>query len=186
LQIDCGKDLRLAHALTREIWINVFGLTNRTNYKFESKDILPLDEIVDSPAYPRLTEEEIQKRQREDAARQLADTKRRSRLMGANFGCLIGIVGLTIFVSMIGLSTTALAALGDSPDWSVTIGTVTASGSTASLVFFALYLFSYPILAFCRNTDLRIPSRAEATFRIVAQTIAVALPVSVVAVWIGA
>lgn len=190
LQVDCGKDTDRAYALAREVWFNIFGLTDQTKYRYTSGDISPYDGLVNSPDYASLTKEEKRERQV-----QFLKEQQRTR-SGENpslfgLGCLFyAIIESARFISIPALPISTLLAIGDPADWSMAVGTVTVAGSTASLCFFLVFLASGLISSFydpSQTTNERIRNSIGIySVGAVFMLIMVSLPTAVVAVWIGA
>lgn len=178
LKIDCGQDIEAATALFRYAWLEVFGLRKFAKFKIEENDVLDLDELIDRPDYRRYSKTEY------DERRQATNEKamREFRLQELSFTLMASllIMGIGAGTASLGLAISTLAAIGEPPDWSLTIGPVTAAGSSANWKLLLLYLLMVPGSAF-----LKLGSAKRNYGRSALHFFMLALPVAVVAIWIG-
>lgn len=182
--IDCGMDAGRAWALASAIWTDLFGLSDSTRCKYEGNDILEFDDLVDSPAYPRYSREEAQKHAMRDIERQ---TGRPLPSCSYALGATTTVVAF--MVASVGLPAATLLSIGSPPDWTMHLGSLSASGHSTSLTFWVIYLMSLAAL-------VGFPSRTEKSeserqwvskiLRLFFRFIGAALPIAVVVVWIGA
>jgi len=188
LQVDCGNDTERAYALAREIWFNIFGLADNAKYQYDHHDILRFDELVDSPDFPRFTEEEIAKRSLEESRRRLGNLKRRDNPFGMPNYIIRIFLGVSFFasvVSMIGLPIATLGSTGEPPDWILTVGTIRFTGASSSLVWFVIYAISVPATFLLRRNDNGNGQVPQDYLHLVMRPITLAMPTAVVTVWIG-
>lgn len=161
------------------VWLEILGLSKFAKYKIEEHDVLDLDEIIDRPNYRRYTEMEKDVRQR--AANEKTWREVGLQEFGYAFAAFLLILGIGAGVASLGLTISTLAAIGKPPEWFITIGPVTAAGSSANWNFFLLYLIMLPGTAF-----LKLRGAQESYGRSGIHFFMLALPVAVVAIWIGA
>jgi len=179
LRIDCGQNIQIASALFRHAWLNVFGLRKFTKYNFDETDILDLDELVDRPDYRRYTKTEYDDRRH--AANQNAVRERGLQEFGCMFAAFFMLLAIGAGLASLGLAISTLAAIGEPPEWSLTIGPVTAAGSSASWKFLLFYLIVVPGSGF-----IKLSGAQKNYARGGLHFFMLALPVAVVALWIGA
>ena len=188
--VDCRKDAGQARDLARKIWVDFFGLSEDAMCQRESENLLDYDDLVDGPDYRRPSPERIHEIRNLELARITKEVKRRTGKPGLSLVGSVYLFALFVvwFVSAFGLTISTLNSTGAPPEWSIEIANIALGGGQASLAFFLLFLFS-SVEMFRSALRLGRFGRKykwhEKFARVSLRLAVVALPVSVVLVWLG-
>lgn len=137
LWVDCGHDLDKALNLATRIWTKIFRLTVQAPCVVKLRACDVWCDLVDSPNHDlTISIRTYNQRQKQEGG---------FTIFGAFLGAALVLMLLT---ALFGLPIATIASLGAPPDWSLGLGSMTASGSTGSLTFACLFLASYAAIQF--------------------------------------
>jgi hypothetical protein len=143
--VDCGWNADNAFRFAREIWTNCSGLTEQASYQLSTEGISESFDTIDRPGRPAPTEKAINAR----------------RLRGFR-----GFLSIVCAASWIILPIETLLSVGAPPEWTVALGTIAAGGSTAGLVYLAIYVISLVALLIANRLDSEPKPKFEGLHRI--------------------
>ena len=182
LVIGCEQDPDRAFNLALKIWTEYFGLPLRARFKLATFDLSYHDELIDSPAHPRISLKEMSGRQRHQLYQKILEPTGLS-IADANFALVLVIAQI---VAMIAVSIATALSATEPPDWSFSLGGVTFGGSTSSLAFFAGHLCASAGVLWLRY-KFKLPgqkmSRLEDLYFAGLRSLDYALPIAVILVW---
>jgi len=174
LIVNCGQDIVLARSLPQTIWTEVFGLSL---------------EVRPRTPYYRLTllTDVTRHAGQEPHSFKLGWLRNNGIDLPSQPPILLsGLWFLFWFIIFLGLPISQLYNVGETPDWSLTLGQFNLSGTTGSLVFFCFYVAgSFRRLYF--RTRLREPRTwFDATIMLVwSCVITITVPISAIIIWTG-
>ncbi len=191
LLIDCEQDVDRAYDLALTIWTKIFHLSIDNWYDRDLRGISIFDELVDSPDHPglRMSPEDYGSVNYDDMKRILREQ------VALSPGDLVQVMvfGVLTHISLIGLPIATLLSAGDPPDWTLALGDIILGGSTASLVFFLIYVFAFLMLrGFIdekKKFKERLASKESPRARLyypMWRFIITTLPIAVILIWAGA
>ncbi len=191
LLIDCEQDVDLAYDLAVMIWTKVYHLSTESRYDRDMRGISIFDDLIDSPDHPGL------KMSPEDYGRVSYDDMKRilreQMALSPRDLFQVMVFGVLARISLIGLPIATLLSAGDPPDWTLALGDINLGGSTASLVFFLIYVFSFLMLRGIidekKKFKERLASNESPCARIYSRMwrfITITLPIAVILIWAGA
>ena len=189
LLIDCKQDVDRAYDLALTIWTKLFRLSPDNWYDRKIQDISFQDELIDSPDHPNLWPEAADGINYDFVKQLLRDTV---ALSPADVFFLSGLT-LLAHISLIGLPAATLLSVSEPHDWTLVLGGITLGGSTASLVFFLIYVFAFLMLRgflddkkkFKKAMANKQTSRAGLYYPL-RRFVTIMLPIAVILIWAGA